>query len=385
MSDLFFDDDDRHRGRLRYDDGPAGDRLLVEDDLDDDDVVYVEADGGGAGRWLALLGVVVLLGVGALVVAGLWLQRQVDPPGGPGEEVALTVPQGASTAAIADLLAAEDVVTDSQIFQYYLRLNGGGPFQAGEYVLARNMAMGDVVDVLEEGPSFEVAGRVTVPEGLTLEEVIELVGRHEAFDEQAFRTAVEGGAVRSRYQPEGAPLEGLLLPETYTLDGREDETALLRRMVEAFDASLDELGYGDAEARVGLSPYEVVIVASLVEAEAKVDEERPRISRVIHNRLDTGMTLGIDATFYYALGRRGGSLTQSELEIDSPYNTRQHVGLVPTPIGAAGRPSLEAAIAPEEGPWLFYVLQDPLTHSFSVEYDDFLADRRRAQEQGLIP
>jgi UPF0755 protein len=387
MSDLFFDQDDPDDpvgGSVR-----AGRHDPVDDPtiIDDDDVDYVEEPRrrSGVATVLAALGVLVILALVGAALVGFWVQRQVNPPGGPGEEVALTVPPGSSTSAIGDLLEAEGVITDSQIFRYYLRFQGGGPWQAGDYTLARNMAMGDVVEVLDRGPRTVVTGRVTIPEGLVVEEIIEVVGRNDAFDADAFAAAVESGDIRSRYQPDDKPIEGLMFPETYTLDGREDEVALLRRMVQSFDATLDELGYAESEARMGLTPYEVVIVASLIEAEAKVDEDRGKISRVIHNRLDEGMTLGIDATFYYALGRRGGSLTRSDLAIDSPYNTRQNAGLVPTPIGAPGRASLEAALNPEDGPWLYYVLQDPLTHAFSESYDEFLANRRQAQQDGLIP
>jgi UPF0755 protein len=313
------------------------------------------------------------------------VQRQIDPPGGPGSEVAFTIPEGATTGGIAQLLAGEGIIANAQIFEFYVRANGGPTFQAGDYLLRERMAMGDVVDVLEDGPTTVVTGRVTVPEGLWLREIAEVVGRNDEFSEEAFRRAMDSGLVRSAYQPDDKPLEGLLFPETYSLDGREDEVELLRRMVTSFDATLARLGYEQAPERVGLTPYETVIVASLIEAEAKTDEERPRISRVIHNRLEQGMTLGIDATFYYALDRRGGSLLQSELEMDSPYNTRQRTGLVPTPIGAPGEASLAAAIAPEPGPWLYYVLQDPQTHAFSESYEEFLANVRRAREEGLIP
>jgi len=126
-------------------------------------------------------------------------------------------------------------------------------------------------------------------------------------------------------------------------------------------------------------------VASLIEAEAKVDEDRAKISRVIYNRLAEPMSLGIDATVYYALGRRGGALTESDLAVDSPYNTRRFAGLPPTPIALPGRASLEAAINPEPGPWLYYVLADQSgVHTFSESYDQFLDDVDAAREKGLL-
>jgi UPF0755 protein len=129
-------------------------------------------------------------------------------------------------------------------------------------------------------------------------------------------------------------------------------------------------------------------VASLVEAEAKIDDDRAKIARVIYNRLEQGIPLGIDATFYYHLGpdRKGTSLRVSDLEEDSPYNTRENAGLVPTPIAAPGRASLEAAMNPEPGDWLYYVLADAEGHhAFTSDYNQFLRDKRAAEQNGLIP
>ncbi len=194
------------------------------------------------------------------------------------------------------------------------------------------------------------------------------------------------GAFRSKYQPpEVTSLEGLLFPETYRLEDGEGAEVLLTRMIETLDAVATELGYDDALARTGRTPYEVLVIASLIEAEARVDEDRAKISRVIYNRLAEPMSLGIDATVYYALGRKGGALTQSDLEVDSPYNTRRFPGLPPTPIALPGRASLEAAINPEPGPWLYYVLSDPSgVHAFSESYEEFLDNVARAREQGLL-
>ncbi|MDH3397677.1 MAG: endolytic transglycosylase MltG, partial [Acidimicrobiia bacterium] len=136
----------------------------------------------------------------------------------------------------------------------------------------------------------------------------------------------------------------------------------------------------------GLSVYEGIIVASLIEAEAGVDGDRPLIASVVVNRLDLPMVLGIDATVIYAVGQRGKSLTQSDLDIDSPYNTRKFAGLPPTPIGGPGRASLEAAASPAATDFLYYVLTSATgAHSFTASYDEFLALKQQALNDGLIP
>jgi UPF0755 protein len=336
-------------------------------------------------RWPIFVALLVVVGVLAAGLGAIWIQRKLDPPGDPGRRVSVVVPRGATTADVAELLAADDVITDARIFRYYLRVRGGGPFQAGTYVLRRDSSMGDARAALREGPRLDFTD-VTVQEGKWASDVAEIVADVPGLDASAFTAELGSGVVRSLYQPQDVTsMEGLLFPDTYRVDQNEDEQAVLARMVTKLDEVATELGYADAAARVGRQPYEVLIVASLVEAEAKVDGDRAKIARVIYNRLQQGMTLGIDATVYYALQRKGGPLTRTDLAVDSPYNTRVNPGLPPTPIGLPGRASLEAAINPEPGPWLYYVLSDEEGHhAFSESYEEFQRNVAEAREKGLL-
>ncbi|HWH34580.1 MAG TPA: endolytic transglycosylase MltG [Acidimicrobiales bacterium] len=344
--------------------------------------------GRGGRRLVVVLG--ALLGVVVLVVAGvgLWIKGKIDPGGEPGAEVALTVPEGATTAAIAELLADEGVVSDATVFRYYVQFSGGGSFQAGEYTLQENSAMGDVVSVLDAGPeiSFE---QLTVPEGLTVEEVAARVDEVERLSGERFLELAESGDVRSTYQPDGVDsLEGLLFPETYRFDGTEDEDELLTRMVEMFDSVATEVGYGEGDLEGGLSAYEAIILASLIESEARVPEDRGKISRVIHNRLEEGMLLQIDATVIFARGERraNGQVLFSDLEVDSPYNTYRNPGLPPTPIAVPGRASLEAALNPTPGDWLFYVkYEENGAHAFSETNAEHNRRIAEAKARGVNP
>jgi UPF0755 protein len=336
-------------------------------------------------RWPIFVALLVVVGVLAAGLGAIWIQRKLDPPGDPGRRVSVVVPRGATTADVAELLAADDVITDARIFRYYLRVRGGGPFQAGTYVLRRDSSMGDARAALREGPRLDFTD-VTVQEGKWASDVAEIVADVPGLDASAFTAELGSGVVRSLYQPQDVTnMEGLLFPDTYRVDQNEDEQAVLARMVTKLDEVATELGYAAAAARVGRQPYEVLIVASLVEAEAKVDDDRAKIARVIYNRLQQGMTLGIDATVYYALQRKGGPLTRTDLAVDSPYNTRVNPGLPPTPIGLPGRASLEAAINPEPGPWLYYVLSDEEGHhAFSESYEEFQRNVAEAREKGLL-
>jgi UPF0755 protein len=340
-------------------------------------------------RWVVPIAIVVVVGLVAILGGGWWLKRQIDPPGGPGATIEVIVPEGTSTSGVAEILASKDVVENGTIFKLYLKAKSAGPFQAGTYRLRTHLAMSAAADALERGPALPAAVNITIAEGLVLEQIASRVHRRDPrLSAEAFLSLVKSGQVRSRYSPVGqASLEGLLFPDTYRVEQNDNERTLVEQMVGTFDSTAQGLGYDQAQQLTGFSAYQVVIVASLVEAEAKSDADRAKIARVIYNRLAKGMPLGIDAAFYYTLplDRRGTALRQSDLARDTPYNTRLHAGLVPTPIMAPGRPSLEAALHPADGSWLYYVLQDARTHAFSTDYQQFLRDKAAAERKGLIP
>jgi UPF0755 protein len=348
---------------------------------------------GGAGRTvLKVFGILVVLGLIAGGLAFVAYQRKVDPPGPPGAAVKVTIPLGSSTQRIGTILAGQHVITSSQVFRIYTKVNGGGPFLAGEYTLARNMSMAEAIAKLKKGPDLKFE-RLTVPEGLTLPQIAAKVGGLEGRSADTFLQAAKSGAVRSKYQPAtppaGAaqPLEGLLLPETYNVEPKDDEAKILERMVGAFDDTAADVGIDDAQAKVRLTPYQAIVVASLIERETRFDEERPKVARVIYNRLDKGMLLGIDATVIYAIGKsadRNVRVLFKDLEVVSPYNTYKVKGLPPTPIAAPGRASLEAALHPADGPWIYYVVTEKDgRHSFAVTAAEHEANKAKATANGV--
>ncbi len=269
-------------------------------------------------------------------VPGLWLLRQVNPSGGPGEKVAVDIVPGTSVSAVATKLEDEGVITSAGIFRLYLKVAGGaGAIQAGEYELRENLSMGEAKAALRRGPSIKFQ-KLTIPEGWTLEQIAGRVGELPGRSRDKFLTAARSGTVKSKYQPPGTTnLEGLLFPDTYLVTDKEDETGIVRRLVERFDTVADDVGLGAAARPTGLGPYQLIVAASLVESEAKVKDDRPLIASVISNRLQKGMKLQIDATVLYAIGHKEKVLYK-DLEVDSPYNTYKIDGLPPTPISAAG-------------------------------------------------
>jgi UPF0755 protein len=218
---------------------------------------------------------------------------------------------------------------------------------------------------------------VTIPEGLTLVEMQEtLLNQLPDFSPEELKRAIESSETPSSL---GFSLrfikEGIFFPDTYDIDetSLNDEQNLLTRMVTQFDIVATETGLINPPSALGVSAYEVLIIASLIEEEAALDEERAKIARVIYNRLERSIPLGIDATIVYALGG-DRELTLSDLAVDSPYNTRLVLGLPPTPISAPGRASIEAALQPAQGEWLYYVRTDESgvgSHTFAVTQEDF--------------
>ena len=177
--------------------------------------------------------------------------------------------------------------------------------------------------------------------------------------------------------------EGLLFPDTYQLDEAtvSDEMNLLLRMHKQFLKVIEEEQIDEKIKSLGITPYEAIVIASLIEEEAQLAEERPKIARVIYNRLERGWRLGIDATSRYAVGKTAGQeLTTEDLEYDSPWNSRVSLGLPPTAISAPGRASIQAALNPIEGKWLYYVRTDENgvagAHTFATSAEEFEKARK---------
>ena len=357
----------------------------------DEDYVVLPPPTSGARRLLAVGGGALM--VLAILIGGLlvWASRQVDPGGDPGEVLAsVVIPSGASTESIAGILAEEGVVSSARMFRYYVGWKGAGPWEAGEYVEFRaGSSFDEAIGVLDGGPVPPQANVVRVTEGRRLVDALSQIAEQvPSLTVQDLQATLDSGAVTSAYKPPGvASWEGLLFPDTYEFP--EDVTAqeVLQAMATKMEEVLDGLGYDKAEALQGRTAYELITIASLIEKETGAPpEERGKISRVISNRLDDGETLGIDATVLYGLGRASGELTSSDLETETPYNTRMVAGLPPTPIALPGEASLAAAIEPPEGDWRYYVLtsNDPPAHFFTADYDEFLEAKSDAQARGVF-
>ena len=330
------------------------------------------------GRVVAAFG--VLLGLAAVVLGGglIYLRSiGVNTTSDPGRKVEVVIPTGATADEVGQLLEKKGVIESAFGFRVAAYLEGGWEdVQAGRYEIATGLSAGDALDSLvESGPIIEFVN-VTFPEGSWLTDFARVLDENTHIDGDEFLALVTKGKVASKYRPSDVQtMEGLLFPSTYQVVENDDAASVAKRLAGEFEKKAEELDFSRAEA-LGVTPYEAIVIASMIEAEAQLDEERPMVARVIYNRIDEGMELGIDATVQYAIGEHKEELTVSDLEVDSPYNTRRFPGLPPTPIGAPGLASLEAALEPADGPWLYYVLNDcEGHHAFSESYDEFLQNK----------
>jgi len=325
-----------------------------------------------------------------LVGAGLvwhWVQEQVHPPGPEGAPVEFAIQSGAATSEIAADLAREDIIGNPTIFRMWLSRNGGGNFQAGIYDMRKHMDFADAVAVLR-GPARAVTEfRVTVPPGLTIAQIKgKLLAQLQRFNGPELDAALASPDVALKWAPPTATnREGIFFPDTYNLDERTaaDELGLLMRMRDETERVATELDIEGRSAALGVSPWQALIVASLVEREAKVDPDRAKIARVIYNRLYLNTELQIDATTLYAVNKDRG-LTLADLDVDSPYNTYKVKGLPPTPIAVPSRKSIEAALNPADGRWFWYVLTDKSgAHTFAETEKAFLAAKEICEREKL--
>lgn len=359
----------------------------IEDDYYKGGARRAKKKRGVSGCLAALIALAVLIGGFYFgVTKGVdWVSDQfssADDYPGPGRgEVTFEVDEGDATAEIGRKLKAEGVVASVQAF---LDAAAADPdstgIQVGFYAMKKEMAAEDALEVLLD-PANQVKSTVTVPEGLRVEDTITLLAENTEWGVAKWNAALKDAAALGLPDyAEGNP-EGYLFPATYEIGPNDKPKDILAAMVARWQQAADEAGLEEAAAEQGKTPAELMIIASLVEAEGRGDD-MPKIARVIYNRLDgpgdkagTNGLLQIDASVNYGLDQElGVALTTEQLEEDTPYNTYTRAGLPPTPIEAPGDAAIAAAANPADGDWYYYVTVDLSTGEtkFAETYDEFL-------------
>ncbi|MEZ5318213.1 MAG: endolytic transglycosylase MltG [Vicinamibacterales bacterium] len=326
--------------------------------------------------------IVLVAGLVLAAAGGAWLRQRLAAPyqGYAGAEVFVELPSGAGVRAIAAQLAEAGVVTDPVTFRIAARLAGADRrLQAGEYRFAGPATPWTVVDRLARGDVY--AHPVTFPEGLTIREMAVVFERTGLGTRGAFESAAGDASLARAWDPTARSLEGYLFPDTYALPRRAGADGTVRAMVDGFDRAFDA-SLRDAAKAQGLSIRDVVTLASLIEKETARADERALVAAVYRNRLRIGMPMQCDPTVIYALmlaGRWDGNIRRADLQIDSPYNTYRYAGLPPGPIASPGKASLEAALAPADVPYLYFVSRNDGSHVFASTLAEHNANVRRWQ------
>ncbi len=329
---------------------------------------------------LLILFVAFLLVVGAAVAAAGYYRGCRAVPDGPPKDVSFTVTSGATAEqVVGDLARAGLIKCGGFVGNLLVRGTGkASQIRAGTYTLTTGMTLDEIIHVLSTAPKVVPTVNVLIPPGYRLTQIADRMQKTLGIPTKTFLDAAQSGTYSlPPYLPAGSStVEGFLWPETYRF-ARHGTKAddVIDRLLQEFETGVKDLPWSNAE-NLGMTPYQIVVIASMIEKEATLDSERPKVAAVIYNRLAKGMDLGIDATVGYIDPDPSDGLTDSDLAIDSPYNTRLNPGLPPTPIASPGIESLKAALSPADVPYLYYVACG--THGasrFSTTYSQFLHDK----------
>ena len=312
-------------------------------------------------------------------------QQDVDVDMNSEETIAIEIPQGATTRDIASILKENGIIGSELSFRIKSRFSGAdGTYNYGTFYLSKNMDTDQIISTLQRASQSSDTMRLTIPEGYTARQIAALVDEMGIVTGDDFINEMNNGVFDYAFL-EDVPkrdyyLEGYLFPDTYFLSGNETAHDIISMMLDRFEQVYNE-DINDALASTDYTLDQIITIASMVESEAKLDEERPTIAGVIYNRLDIDMPLQIDSTVQYALATRNEVVTESDLQVDSPYNTYQNTGLPAGPICNPGEASILAALNPEEHNYYYYVLKEQggSEHHFAENYDDFLEAKAQYQ------
>lgn len=351
-------------------------------------------------KFAKILFVLVIAVVVLMAGASYWVYSSLTTPHEHSRENDfITIEKGSSPNQVIAKLSAEGVLRSTLPLRIYLRTLGeAGNMQAGEYQFPSPITPLQVLKELEKGETRAV--RITIPEGFTRFDIAKRIAERLPQDppvtEVEILRMMDDTALIRDIAPEAKNLEGYMYPNTYDFPRETTPQAVIKTMVEQF-RKVWKPEWTDKARSMGRTPHELVTIASLVETESKFEQERPVVASVIYNRLERSIPLGIDQTAVYVAkmqNRWDGTIHKSDLEVDSPYNTRRYGGIPPGPISSVSESSINAALNPASTDYLYYVLNvqanDGSHHFFAsaadferakAEYQRWLEEQRRIKRE----
>ena len=338
------------------------------------------------GRGAVILAVVVFAAVLA-VIAGFIVKDRVFPSdaddyaGSGSGEVIVQVQEGQTLSDIGIALKENGVTASVQSFIDATEANpAAASIAPGYYRLQEKMSAQDALAAMLD-PANQVVTKVVIPEGLREDQVVKRLSDASDIPKEKFNQAIKNAGKLGLPKWADGNAEGFLFPATYEFPPKANAQDMIAAMIKRWNEAATTLRFTDRAKKTGYSPYEVMVIASLVQAEGHPDDYG-QVSRVIYNRLAAGMPLQLDATVNYALKKTEINLSPDEIATSSPYNTYQNTGLPPTPINQPGEAAMAAALSPDEGDWLYFVAVNPDTGEtkFTADYNEFLKFKKQFED-----
>ena len=293
------------------------------------------------------------------------------------QTVSVIISSGSSTGQIGQILEEEGIISSADKFKIWSRIKGyDSRYKAGTYTLSPSMDFQEIADIIVSGKVTTV--NFTIPEGYTIYQTASAIAAKGLGDYDTLVSLIEAGDFEYDFlkdaQNNKNKLEGYLFPNTYTVDEGMNEEQIIKVMLDQFEKQPYKVY---AESGSSYSLNDIITVASIIERECKVDEERPLVASIIYNRLAKGMPLQMCSTVQYVLGKQKEVLTYADTRIESPYNTYTNTGLPPGPICSPGLAAIKAALNPADTDYLYFVLSEKLdgTSNFSSDYAQFEKDK----------
>lgn len=327
------------------------------------------------GNKLKIIGITSII---LVILIGVFVVYEIGPYNRKSKkDIIIDIPTGSSVNSISNILYENQLIKNKTLFKVLVKLsNNAEEIKAGKYLISQTYSNKDILELLVSGKVYNDGIKVTIPEGSTSKEIVSIlvdkkIGKKDKYNDLINDPSKFYDKFRFLKENDIKSLEGFLYPSTYYFKEGDSEEKVISTMLSQFDKEYtDKLVKRQKELNMTLE--EVVNIASIIEKEAVLDEDRPIIASVFYNRLDIDMPLQSDATIQYVFDERKKIVTYADLKIDSPYNTYINKGLPPTPIASPGIKSIKAALYPEKTDYLYFVATTDGGNNYSVTYEEHL-------------
>lgn len=322
--------------------------------------------------------VIGLISIIVIILIGVFIVTQIGPYDKSNKkDIVVDIPSGSTISTISDIMYENKLVKNKTLFKLVVKISNKAPsIKAGKYLLNQTYSNSDILNILASGKIYYDGIKITIPEGSTSKEIVGILvnknlGKKEVYEKLIQNPSEFYEKFEFLKEDDIKSVEGFLYPDTYYINEKSSEKEILSSMLSRFDKLYNDK-LREKQKELNMTLQQVVNLASIVEKEAVLDEDRPIIASVFYNRLDIGMPLQSDATIQYIFEERKKIVTYADLEIESPYNSYKNKGLPPTPIASPGIKSIEATLYPKDTEYLYFVAKIDGGNNYSETYNEHL-------------